>query len=234
MATKTELELGDHLVSPRGAYSHHGIYVGGGRVVHYLGLSDGLSKEWIGESSLDEFACENDVYVAKHSFRIHDGDESVRRAFSRLYEDEYNIVFNNCEHFVNWCIFGIGVSHQVNMVAGHLYELAKYYTSRSNPMIRQTGSVFASVAANTATKMGTTEVAKSLMAQSAASISSASFGSTAAGLTAGLSTGGAMMGGLASGTAAVSSIAAAPVVAPVLAGVAACFAVKAAWDWFWD
>ena len=30
-----EPSLGAHLISPRNGYSHHGIYVGSGRVIHY-------------------------------------------------------------------------------------------------------------------------------------------------------------------------------------------------------
>lgn len=31
-----------HLVTPRALYTHHGIYVGNGRVIHYAGLTYGL------------------------------------------------------------------------------------------------------------------------------------------------------------------------------------------------
>ena len=34
-----EPALGTHLVASRRGYTHHGIYVGGGMVVHYAGLS---------------------------------------------------------------------------------------------------------------------------------------------------------------------------------------------------
>src|SRR5882762_7929917 len=39
-----EPALGAHLVTPRGAYSHHGIYVGKGKVVHYAGLARSLHR----------------------------------------------------------------------------------------------------------------------------------------------------------------------------------------------
>lgn len=35
---------GDHLKSSRGLYTHHGIYVGDGNVIHYSGLSDGIQS----------------------------------------------------------------------------------------------------------------------------------------------------------------------------------------------
>ena len=37
-----EPPLGSHIVTPRCGYTHHGIYVGHGRVVQYAGLAHGL------------------------------------------------------------------------------------------------------------------------------------------------------------------------------------------------
>lgn len=34
-------------------------------------------------------------------------------AFSRLGEDKYDLVANNCEHFANWCCTGETVSEQM-------------------------------------------------------------------------------------------------------------------------
>jgi hypothetical protein len=39
-----EPQLGAQIISRRHRYSHHGIYVGGGRVVHYAGFAYGLSS----------------------------------------------------------------------------------------------------------------------------------------------------------------------------------------------
>ena len=39
-----EPPLAAHLVTPRTLYSHHGIYVGGGRVIHYSGITYGLRR----------------------------------------------------------------------------------------------------------------------------------------------------------------------------------------------
>ena len=35
-----EPQPGSHLISPRRGYTHHGIYVGDGKVVHYAGLQE--------------------------------------------------------------------------------------------------------------------------------------------------------------------------------------------------
>lgn len=54
---KAPMLPGDHLVSPRIVYSHHGLYIGGGRVIHYAGLNDIRSRERVRveEVSLSEF-----------------------------------------------------------------------------------------------------------------------------------------------------------------------------------
>ena len=41
----------------------------------------------------------------------------MSRALSRLGEDKYNVVWNNCEHFANWCIEDEQSSPQVNRIA---------------------------------------------------------------------------------------------------------------------
>ena len=48
--------LGAHLVSLRRGYSHHGIHIGAGKVVHYAGFSSGLHRGPVEEVMLAEFA----------------------------------------------------------------------------------------------------------------------------------------------------------------------------------
>jgi hypothetical protein len=50
-----EPPLAAHLVSPRRFYTHHGIYVGRGRVIHYAGFSSGFHRGPVEEVSLEEF-----------------------------------------------------------------------------------------------------------------------------------------------------------------------------------
>ena len=103
---------GSHLVSSRLGYTHHGIYVGNGEVVHYL-LDEGVTL-----SDLEEFSCGNAVWVRTHPGAPYSGEECARRALSRLGEDQYNLVFNNCEHFATWCATGEQRSPQVERAAG--------------------------------------------------------------------------------------------------------------------
>lgn len=121
------LSVGDHLRSPRLGYSHHGLYVGNDSVIHYSGFVNGMSAGEIEVTSIDAFRHGNPLYIESHFFRRYDGDESVDRAYSRLGEDWYNVLLNNCEHFVSWCINGIHSSEQVNMTVG---MIAGFYSAQ--------------------------------------------------------------------------------------------------------
>jgi lecithin:retinol acyltransferase len=106
--------LGAHLTTTRRGYCHHGIYVGEGRVVHYSGLSGGF---WqcgpVEEVSLSRFAVGRPVRIVDHPQSPHSAAEIVRRARSRLGENDYRLLTNNCEHFCNWCLSGVSYSAQV-------------------------------------------------------------------------------------------------------------------------
>lgn len=109
----TEPKLGSHLISPRIGYTHHGVYVGDGRVIHYSGLAAGLASGPIEETDLDAFSNGKGFTVKtyKNSFLP---DEIIRRARSRLGESAYNVFNNNCEHFCLWCVVGDHASAQVD------------------------------------------------------------------------------------------------------------------------
>lgn len=50
----------------------------------------------------------------EHVRELYSSSETVSRAKSRLGENAYNVLLNNCEHFAIWCKTGVHVSHQVN------------------------------------------------------------------------------------------------------------------------
>jgi Lecithin retinol acyltransferase len=105
--------LGAHLVTPRLAFAHHGIYVGGGYVVHYGALARQFRRVPVEEVSLAFFAQGHAVYIRPHSAPRFDRQEVIRRARSRLGENRYGLLRNNCEHFCEWCVQGIARSLQV-------------------------------------------------------------------------------------------------------------------------
>ncbi|HKE41745.1 MAG TPA: lecithin retinol acyltransferase family protein [Casimicrobiaceae bacterium] len=105
---------GTHVVTDRILYAHHGIYVGNGRVVHYAGLCDGWESGAVEEVSLERFANGERVVARAHSSRSFSNAEIVARARSRLGENMYHILRNNCEHFCQWCVTGRKRSWQVH------------------------------------------------------------------------------------------------------------------------
>ena len=62
------MERGDHLISPRMGYSHHGLYLGRNQVIHYSGFSDGRHKGVIAFTSLEEF-CQGEGPPRQNSCR---------------------------------------------------------------------------------------------------------------------------------------------------------------------
>lgn len=119
-ASAHDLQRGDHVYTYRtvvNAYTHHGIYVGDGMLVHYAGLS----RNGTGSSiclGLGEFRSENGeerkIYIAKYKPDArYSREEIVKRAMSRLGEDDYSVIFNNCEHFASWCVTGIETCYQL-------------------------------------------------------------------------------------------------------------------------
>jgi hypothetical protein len=108
-----QFPLGAHIVTPRLWYTHHGIYVGAGQVVHYAGLSSSLRRGPVTKVSLAEFAHGRPVRMHDESHVAYSGLEVAARACSRLGEDTYDVLRNNCEHFCSWCLIGAARSPQV-------------------------------------------------------------------------------------------------------------------------
>ena len=100
----------DHLQVPRqhGLFNHHGIDLGDGTVAHYLEGREIL------RSPVQDFSRGQPLSVVSYP----DGSCSapgvtLRRAMGRLGEQNYNLLFNNCEHFAHWCKTGRHRSEQV-------------------------------------------------------------------------------------------------------------------------
>ena len=114
-----EPPLGAHMVTPRRGYTHHGIYIGEGKVVQYAGLSWGLRRGPIEEVSLAQFARGRPLWIRLTGSHWYDAHEVLRRARSRLGEDHYSVLTNNCEHFCEWCIRGEHRSYQVDQLTAN-------------------------------------------------------------------------------------------------------------------
>ena len=90
---------------------HHGIDLGDGSVAHYL------EGEQILRSPLGEFCLGETPRVICYEEADPSG-QTLRRAMSRIGEQRYNLLFNNCEHFAVWCKTGQHRSSQVERALG--------------------------------------------------------------------------------------------------------------------
>jgi hypothetical protein len=118
-AIDTDPPLGAHLVTERRGYAHHGIYIGEGKVVHYAGFAGSLHRGPVEEITIEAFASGYPVTVKATPFARYVGLQAVERARSRLGEDNYRLLSNNCEHFCTWCLLGESRSEQVAACLRH-------------------------------------------------------------------------------------------------------------------
>jgi len=118
-ASTIYLPIGAHLVTQRRGYEHHGIYVGNGRVVHYAGFAGSAHRGPVEEVELNRFAAGHPLMIRATPSARYIGDEAVSRARSRLGENRYRLLTNNCEHFCAWCLLGESRSEQVHCCLTH-------------------------------------------------------------------------------------------------------------------
>ncbi len=104
---------GDHIYIDCGTYTHHGIDCGDGTAIHYIGEN---LRGVITRTSMAEFSSGRRIFVKQYE-NVEFSDIVILRAESRLNENNYNLFFNNCEHFATWCKTGKHESEQVNRAA---------------------------------------------------------------------------------------------------------------------
>ena len=128
--------LAAQVVTSRVGYTHHGIHVGDGRVVHYSGLSRGWRGGPVEEVSLAEFARGRPIRVRVHADARFDQLTVVARARSRLGEACYRALTNNCEHFCEWSIHGEHRSRQVEVLRSRSLKVVQALRRLVNAPLR--------------------------------------------------------------------------------------------------
>lgn len=109
MALGDQIYVHRELLNLQGVYEHHGIDCGDDTVIHYRKPSETIER-----TTMVTFARGNRVYIRKYLQGFcFIPDVVVNRAISRLGEQKYNLLFNNCEHFATWCKTGISDSQQI-------------------------------------------------------------------------------------------------------------------------
>jgi hypothetical protein len=97
----------DHIYVSHRAYTHHGIDIGDGTVVHRTRATGRVTR-----ISFSEFAG-NRVVHHFHSPDADDPDTVIERALTSVDAPGYCLVRGNCEHFATWCQTGRSRSSQV-------------------------------------------------------------------------------------------------------------------------
>jgi hypothetical protein len=98
-----EPALASHLVTPRTLYTHHGIYVGNGCVIHYSSFVLRLRRGRVEAIPLEGFSQGRGIRI-RCDQRSFGQCEVVERVRSRLGERRYRLLTNNCEHFCAWAL----------------------------------------------------------------------------------------------------------------------------------
>lgn len=200
------LTAGQHIkVSrSRGIYMHHGIYVGNNQVIHHSGFSEAFKKGAVEQTSLESFLGGYDSFqiirYPSHQ-EVYSPEEIVVRALSCLGEDNYNLIFNNCEHFACWCVTGKKRSEQVQAVMRQTCTAILSYSLVRSELITTSGYITTTMSPSTAS--GGTTLASTALKSSLSSTNTGAFTTTGSASIVGTVARGALSG--------ATSIASAPV-----------------------
>lgn len=137
MARGDQIYVMRPLLGLSGVYEHHGIDCGDGTVIHY---SKAEPLATVRRSSMAAFTMGNPVFV-KSRPTGYIADVVVQRAESRLGEQAYNLISNNCEHFATWCKTGVTRSDQVESYGLGELQIGAYDSSKLVEEAARTGDV---------------------------------------------------------------------------------------------
>ncbi|BFZ20460.1 hypothetical protein BsWGS_23499 [Bradybaena similaris] len=146
-----DLNVGDLIEFPRGAYSHWAVYIGDRQVAHLAGEDndgiDGCKRPELmfticGINFNKAKVCIDDFWKVAASSKARKNNtkdekwsplspaEIVKNAISKVGQVGYNLLFSNCEHFAKWCRYGLSKSDQVdNVLTGAAFGLAAALTT---------------------------------------------------------------------------------------------------------
>ena len=109
-------KFGDHIRVKLDSFFHHGIYLSDNEVIHFCceGEFTILSRDLkVASTDLNAFSQGNEIEIIIHQKRF-TPQKTKEIAISKIGFSDYDLVFNNCEHFANMCIFGKRKSDTMN------------------------------------------------------------------------------------------------------------------------
>lgn len=105
---------GDHVYVKRLGYTHHGVEVDDGEVIHFTGTPGNKRGAQIRRTTLADFTGTRGKLRYRRYGQQLPADVAVERAESKLGQSGYSLFSNNCEHFATWCVYDRNKSAQVN------------------------------------------------------------------------------------------------------------------------
>ena len=124
-----EIKVGDAVRVNMGAYYHYGVCTAEDRIVQFGLPQINLNADEVEVCATDiaTFLCGKFAEVMVLNKKELKDANSVKKivelAESRIGEKGYNILHNNCEHFVNSCVFNAHNSNQVADIQKQMFEL---------------------------------------------------------------------------------------------------------------
>lgn len=99
---------------------HYGIYLGDDKIIEYGSAKDFLNTKKedvkVQISSMKEFLSGKMALVRVYSLidkiKKNSVKKTIKKAMDRIDEQKYDPINNNCEHFVNECVFNKHISKQ--------------------------------------------------------------------------------------------------------------------------
>ncbi len=106
---------GDHIYVCRwkGCYTHHGIDLGDGTVVHFSGEPLRYREACVVRESIEVFCGGDTPKLVNHKRPLNEPEEVATTAMKHLGKTGYQLWTNNCEHFASFCKTGKPESQQV-------------------------------------------------------------------------------------------------------------------------
>lgn len=127
--TEKTPEYGDIIRTKVSFYHHYGIFVDEQSVIQF-GMPDNVYQPAeeikVLSSSINDFLNGGELETGEpekdEKKKMRSAEERVKLALSRIGDGGYDILHNNCEHFVNECAFG---EHTSGFVQGVREKLRK-------------------------------------------------------------------------------------------------------------
>lgn len=105
---------GDHVYVKRRGYTHHGVEVDDGQVIHFSGTPGNKRGAMICRTTMKEFTGSRGRLRYRRYGQQLPPDLAIERAESKIGQSGYNLFSNNCEHFATWCVHDRTASAQVS------------------------------------------------------------------------------------------------------------------------